>query len=209
MATDRLQQLMIKTQAGDRHAYDELLRNCLRLVKSVYRQKMFSQEAVDDLAQETLIALHKSRHTYQPGRPFLPWLMAIAKYKYIDYLRKWNRRERLNVEVPDDLTQPATETGSQTKPSIGEAWEKAIASLPEKQRCAVTLLKVEGLSVREAALKLGIKDSALKVNAHRGYKRLRAILSSQAEFMVTSLDKGAMQKSADHIEEGSGDQKTR
>jgi RNA polymerase sigma-70 factor (ECF subfamily) len=135
-----------------------------------------SPEEVEDLVQETLIALHLQRGTYDPVLPFSSWMYAIAKHKLVDM---WRRRGRAQA-----LFQPLEEVDENEALSVPEEQPARrdllvlLESLPAAQRRAIALTKLEGLSVAEASLRCGVSVSALKVQVHRGLKRLTLLARS-------------------------------
>lgn len=164
---------MVAALAGDAEAYRALLDDCRALLERyLYRvlERMGRSGSghLDDLVQEALLAMHEKRHTYDRDQPFLPWLFAIARYKAIDF----GRRQRVrSIEValpsPEDFGVTSNDT------SVGPDLQKLLATLPDRQRRAIELVKLEGLSVEEAARALGSTDGALKVTVHRALARLR------------------------------------
>src|SRR5215475_1341407 len=163
---------MARAQDGDREAYRALLDDVRPLVLAWLRRWLDDEADLADVYQDTLVHLHRARHTYDPARPFEPWLFAIARNAAADHGRR-QRRERAWETSVDDLPEVALE---------GEAFEPALAdalrALPQPQREAFTMLKLEGLSVGAAAERAGVSPGALKVRAHRAYKALRALLGS-------------------------------
>jgi RNA polymerase sigma-70 factor (ECF subfamily) len=186
-------ELMAAAQDGDGPAYHLLLTELLPVLRSWIGLKIHNASSAEDVVQEILLSLHRSRHTYRPERPFGPWLRSIARNASIDLFRSQGRRlegeghpmqeavaaELALVTSAQAQPQPQIELGLPAEGSaagLDPALQKALASLPSAQREAVELLQLEDLSVSEAAAKLGITPSALKVRAHRGYKALRARL---------------------------------
>ena len=169
---------MEAAQAGDRAAYERLLVELLPFVRRVVRERVRSGEE-DDVVQEVLLSIHSARHTYRPGRPLAPWVRAIARNASIDWLRREIRLRRRTSDT-DTAAIPAPEAAGDVEarplpPSLRRALEK----LPEPQREAVLLLKVEGLSVAEAARRVGVSPGAIKLRAHRGYRALRTSLGAR------------------------------
>lgn len=158
--------------AGDKLAYAELLRETARLLRPYFSKRLRYESEVDDLLQETLISIHKARHTYDGHRPYKPWLYAIAKFRlhdflrmhYADHLRHAEELSGLESALPDDVT----ETGISYESISGE-----VAKLPERQAVILRLMHGEGYTAKEVAEKLGMSESAVKVAAHRAYKVLR------------------------------------
>jgi RNA polymerase sigma factor (sigma-70 family) len=131
---------------------------------------------VDDVVQETLMAVHGARHTWDPRRPFGPWFHAILSNRLIDVLRR--ERRVASREVALDVE---AESGGTTDPNPRdeldvEAIRAAVQSLPARQREVVQALKFEDRSVRDVAGRLRMSESAVKVTAHRGYRALRRLL---------------------------------
>jgi RNA polymerase sigma-70 factor (ECF subfamily) len=166
---------MALAQAGDHEAYRELLENLSASLSAFLRRRLFDPDEVADVLQETLMTLHRARHTYDPARPFEPWVFAIARHVLTDHVRRRARRGR--VEVLADVELPDV---SASEPAASEdLLLRALEQLPHGQRQAFTMLKLEGLSVAAAAARAGVTHGALKVRAHRAYKALRALLARQ------------------------------
>ncbi len=165
--------LMRKVQEGDEEAYRTLLREIGPLLYSFVRKRVFNPAFVDDVYQEVLFTLHRARHTYKTERPFAPWLFTVAHNAFLDAIgrnRKFAEREVPVEALPEGV-------GRETEdPGLGDELHLALAELPENLRRAVVLLKIEGLTLEEAALEMGLRVGAVKVRAHRGYARLRRIL---------------------------------
>jgi RNA polymerase sigma-70 factor (ECF subfamily) len=181
--TDDLGRLMSAAQQGDGAAYAKLLRAITpRLRKIVMRQRGFAGSAdVEDLVQDTLLSLHAARATYDPARPFGPWLMAIVRHRLADGARRYARtlgREIL-VDV-DDVTffEVATNEVSE-ETGEADALRAAVRALPAGQRQAIELLKLQELSLKEAAAASGSSVAALKVATHRALATLRRTLRAR------------------------------
>ena len=160
---------MACAQSGDREAYRAVLEDVSPLVLSWLRRWLTDSPDLADVFQDTLVHLHRARHTYDPGRPFEPWLFAIARHCAADHARR--RRQRAWEILVDELPDVAAESEPDR-----HALADALQTLPRPQREAFTMLKVEGLSVGAAAARAGVTPGALKVRAHRAYKALKAIL---------------------------------
>lgn len=168
--------LMRLAQAGDEDAYAELLVQLTATTRRYARARAGAPVPwLDDAVQETLVAVHRARHTYDPGRPFAPWFYAIAGNRFVDVLRR-EHRVRLR-EVGGEAWPERPPTGAHhASPVDLEAVQKALAALPPRQREVVEAIKLRDESVREIAGRLGLTLSAVKVTAHRGYKALRCAL---------------------------------
>ncbi len=166
--------LLLAAQAADEVAYRRLLRELTVYLERYLQRRLGQAPYIDDIIQETLIGVHKARHTYDADRPFLPWFHAIIRYKSIDYLRQHQRRKELEILDSDSLEKYSeTYWESAPKTELDDDLIRALAALPSQQKRAVELLKLEGLSAREAAVQLGMSEGAVKVAAHRAYRALR------------------------------------
>lgn len=162
--------LMERAQRGDREAYGALLMDITPALASFLRQRIVDPHEREDVVQDTLMALHRARHTYDPSRPFEPWLFSIARHVLVDHFRR--RGVRAACEVLVDVLPERGGDGDSEGPRLEEALDR----LPPAQRAAFEMLKLEGLSVAAAAARAGTTPSALKVRAHRAYKALRILL---------------------------------
>jgi RNA polymerase sigma-70 factor (ECF subfamily) len=175
-AEDDLKALMVRSQDGDAAAYRALL-NAVREALAIYFGRRLSDAmAAEDLTQETLMAIHAKRATYDPAQPFTAWAYALARYKLIDHYRRSRIRR----------TEPLE--GAEALFSIDAGFDAAAArmdldtlmrELPEKQADAIRMTKVEGLSTAEAAARAGASESAIKVSVHRGLKALSAAVKGE------------------------------
>jgi len=131
---------------------------------------------IEDTAERTLLAVHRARQTYDPGRPFAPWFYAVASSRLIDVVRR--ERRVTSREIPGDvLPEAPIAGGTATRDEIDvEAIHAAVAALPPRQREVIEALKFQDQSVREVAGRLSMTESAVKVTAHRGYKALKRLL---------------------------------
>ncbi len=168
---ETLRDLMRRSQNGEKQAYAVLLEQCGLWLRRYYAQKI-APDAVDDLVQETLISLHNKRASYDATRPFLPWLAAIARYRWVDKLRQSYRHA--TSELHDEHGIDSHEDVVTAKISI----ERLLIQLPDAQALAIRLVKIDGLSISEACAKSGQSEPLVKVNIHRGLKRLAALIES-------------------------------
>jgi RNA polymerase sigma-70 factor (ECF subfamily) len=162
---------MVAAQRGDRHSYETLLSRIAGLVRAFVRKRAGDTSWCDDVVQESLLAVHRARHTYDPARPFAPWLYAIVQNRFIDALRK--QRRRLLRELQPDAALEFADRAPQERDALLSDVRRAVGTLPDNQRRVIELLKFEDLSVREVAVRLGMSESNVKVTAHRGYRALR------------------------------------
>ncbi len=170
---------MAAAQDGDGDAYRRLLEELLPALRRMVRARVYDQESAEDVVQNTLLSIHRARHTYRPERSFGPWMRAIARNAMIDSFRESGRRGEREVGVDwiDDV--PAEPPSSRTSEGLDPRLQAALERLPDKQRQAVEMIQLRELSVAEAALEAGVSPGALKVRAHRGYRALRRMLGGE------------------------------
>jgi RNA polymerase sigma-70 factor, ECF subfamily len=167
----RRAQLMERLQQGDADACSALLDDIGPSLTYFLRRRVADPHELEDVYQEVFMAIFEARHTYEPGRPFEPWLFAIARNITVDYTRRrWSRArwEELVAELPE---QPG-EASNTAAPEL----EAVLSKLPSEQREAFSMLKLDGLSLEAASAKAGVSVGALKVRAHRAYKSLKRLI---------------------------------
>jgi RNA polymerase sigma factor (sigma-70 family) len=170
---------MLAAQQGDASDYEKLLRDLLPALSAYARRRLASAELAEDLVQNVLLSIHRARHTYRPERPFGPWFWSIARHALIDVHRARGTRVQVEVAMPlglESLNAQGADADSLEAPLRMRDLERALEQLPDRQREAVELIHLEGLSVKEAAVRAGTTAGALKVRAHRGYRALRRLL---------------------------------
>ena len=172
--------LMRATQGGDRAAYERLLRSVTPFIRSLSRRYCHNPQLTEDVVQDVLLTVHRIRHTWDPRRPFSPWLAAITARRGIDRIRRDSRIAR--HEVNDDLAletfaSPAANNDSGALRAV-EAVEPLLAALPERQRLALEAVKIRGLSLAQAASESGQTVAALKVSVHRAVKARRRLVGT-------------------------------
>ena len=170
-------QLMRAAQAGDARCYEQLLRAVTPFIRNLARRYCRQPDLAEDVVQDVLLTVHRIRHTWDPNRPFSPWLASIAARRGIDRIRRDSRISR--HEVSDELAvetfaSPEANNDSGALRAV-EAIEPLLAALPERQRRALEAVKIRGLSVAQAASESGQSVGALKVNVHRAVKALRKL----------------------------------
>jgi RNA polymerase sigma-70 factor (ECF subfamily) len=173
---ERWSALMAAAQAGDSRAYDTLLRECLPLLRAVCRARLRDAADVEDAVQDALLTIHRVRHTYDPSRPFRPWLAAIAQRRALDRGRSRGRSAAREVEI--DAAGEVAAPGRDAEAELGLRMEsarlrQAVGELPTAQRTALGLTKIEDLSLAEASGRSGMSVGALKVATHRALRSLR------------------------------------
>jgi RNA polymerase sigma-70 factor, ECF subfamily len=166
--------LIVLAQQGDGAAYAELLTLLAAVAKRFARNRLGNVPWLDDIAQETLVTVHKARHTYDVQRPFAPWFYAILSSRLIDVVRR--ERRIGSREVGTDVLPETTERPPREPDEDFAQVEAALDSLPERQREIVRGLKLREESVKDLSQRMGMSESAVKVTAHRGYRALRRLL---------------------------------
>ena len=167
--------LMAKAQAGDGPAFVHLLSDIVPVIRRMVAKRRPGLGDNEDVVQEVLLTLHSIRHTYDPARPFLPWLAAIVAHRCADATRSQTRhlRRTTNIdEMPETIGAVETNTYEMDK----QALHKAMANLPQGQRTALELVKMKEMSLSEAAHASGMSEGALKVAVHRAIKALKGML---------------------------------
>jgi RNA polymerase sigma-70 factor, ECF subfamily len=175
-----LRALIMASLAGDTAAHKTLLERLSSQLRAYFKGRLgrFNRGPVEaeDLVQESLIAIHTRRHTYDPSQPFTPWVYGIARYKFVDYLR------RTKVSINDLSIDDAGEVTAQDDRAHVESsldLEKLMAGLSPKVRQVIQYVKLDGLSVSEAAARCGMSESNVKVSVHRGLRALALQISKE------------------------------
>jgi RNA polymerase sigma factor (sigma-70 family) len=169
--------LMARAQDGDRIAYLGLLEAMTPYLRSIASRWYSDRSDIEDAVQDVLLTVHSIRHTYDPTRPFGPWLYAIANRRFIDRLRRQTRLRQNETPL-----KPEHETFSEYEANLADRFEalnleSAISKLPPAQQQAVRLLRLKEMSLKEAADVSGMSIVSLKVAMHRAIKTLRRILT--------------------------------
>lgn len=171
--------LMAAAQAGDQAAYALLLGECLPLLRAICRARLRDPAEVEDAVQDTLLTVHRVRHTYDPDRAFRPWLSAIAERRALDRLRRYGRRGARETAL-DAAAELGAEGDAESRFAARQL-RAAVAELPAAQRTALQLTKLEQLSLQEASARSGMSVAALKVATHRAIATLRRRLAGGGE----------------------------
>ncbi|HWZ78137.1 MAG TPA: sigma-70 family RNA polymerase sigma factor [Candidatus Sulfotelmatobacter sp.] len=177
-----LRALMISGLDGDGAAHRALLERLSSHLRGYFKQRFarigHGPTEAEDLLQEALMAIHTRRHTYDRSQPLTPWVYAIARYKFLDYLRRTKASFR---DLPiEDATEIMAHDDSGGIDS-GLDLERLMSGLSSKARQAIQCVKLDGLSVREAAEKCGMSESAIKVSVHRGLRALAVLVSRESK----------------------------
>lgn len=164
--------LMVRTQQADRAACDLLMEELRSVVRRFVRRRVGEVPWLEDVVQETLIAVHRGRHSWNPARPFVPWLYAVAQSRLIDVIRRERRiagREQQHERALAAAYEHSVEAAVQAASEVRAAME----SLSARQRRVVELLKLEERSIQDVAAVLGLSEGNVRVIAHRAMTRLR------------------------------------
>lgn len=158
--------------AGDEPAYRTLLEDLSRLLRGAVRRGFagvgVARDDVEDVVQDTLLAIHLKRHTWDPAMPLGPWVLAIARNKMIDDLRRRGRRP----EIPIDLTQFDIEGDDQQASIDAQDVARILNGLSDRNRDIVQSISIDGHSARDVADRLGMTEVAVRVALHRSLKAL-------------------------------------
>lgn len=171
----RLRALLLQGLAGEADAYYAFLKALSAHLRAFLRRRLSGlPDEIEDLVQDTLLAVHSQRHTYRADQPLTAWVQAIARYKLIDLFRSRAGREALHDPLDDELGLFASSDteAAQARRDVASLLEQ----LPDHQRLPIVHTKLEGLSVAEAARATGMSESAVKVGVHRGLKALAALM---------------------------------
>ena len=174
----RLRDLLMRGLAGDEPAYHAFLRELSAHLRTFLRRRLVRlPDEVEDLVQESLLAIHNQRHTYDTGQPLTAWVHAIAKYKLVDLLRRRARRDLLTDPIDEEFGLASVDEteAADARRDLG----KLLEQLPQRQRLPIVHMKLEGLSVAETAKLTGMSESAVKVGVHRGLKALASIIRGE------------------------------
>jgi RNA polymerase sigma-70 factor (ECF subfamily) len=174
---ERLRALMIQSLAGDDRAYRILLQESGKRLRAYYLRRLNESSMADDLMQETLIAIHTRRSTYDTDRPFTAWLHAIARYKLIDYVRSHRRQRAVMLEGAPEDSLVFEEVDPATQLDLVQILE----TVPSSARDLIRAVKIEGRSIAEVSAASGLSESVVKVTIHRALKRLSQAFGGKIE----------------------------
>lgn len=179
-AEAELKGLMLAALDGDSASHRTLLNRLSSRLRAYYKSKLArvgkGASEAEDLVQEAVVAIHIKRHTYDPTDPFTPWVYAIARHKLIDFLR---RTRRSFVDVPLDEADEAMACDDYIGVESSYDIRRLMQRLPETIKCSMEAVKLDGLSIAEAAKRCGLSESGVKVNIHRGLKTLAALMAQE------------------------------
>ena len=176
---EHLRSLLVRGLAGDASAYHGFLKDLSAHFRAFFRKRLTRlPDEVEDLVQESLLAVHIQRHTYDPGQPLTPWVYALARYKLVDFLRRRSRTDLLHEPLDEEaeMLGDSDRQAAEARRDIA----KLLEQLPDRQRLPIQYVKLEGLSVADTARRTGMSESAVKVGVHRGLKALAARIRSSS-----------------------------
>ena len=180
---EALRSSLLLALAGDNEAYAAFLTRSGAHLRAYFRRRLVaSPNDVEDLVQETLLAIHNRRHTWRAAEPLTPWLYAIARYKLIDLLRAQSPRRAVEVPLDDGRDEGFDAIAEVVEDLAAESRRdvlKLLDQLADRYRLPIVLVKLEGRSIAEAAAATGLSESAVKVGIHRGMKKLAALASAR------------------------------
>lgn len=171
---------MTASLEGNGAAHRTLLDRLSLRLRAYYKDKLArigrSATEAEDLTQEALMAIHTRRHTYDPDEPLMPWVYAIARYKLIDHLRQ-TRASMADVPIEDANEIMAQDDHVSAESALD--LDRLLAHLTDKMQRAIRCVKLDGLSVAEAAARCSMSESAIKINVHRGLKALATLIAQE------------------------------
>ena len=174
-ATLELTRKLLAGLAGDGAAYGDFLSQLSPVLRRVIGRKIPMAD-VEDVLQDVLISIHKARHTYDGERPLMPWVLAIAGFRITDHLRKaYSQMRQQSVDIADyeNVLEAVTET-----PGENESMKEMLEAVGQRERKILSLMHVEGYTASEVGSQLGMKESAVKVAAHRAIRKIRERLGN-------------------------------
>ncbi len=171
------EQMMVEAQNGNSMAYETLLKEVSHYLTSYLRYKLGPQTDPQDILQDVLMTLHRSRHTYNSDYPFKPWLYKIVQSRLIDFFRKERRSIDYRLTYEDESCEVIRAEAEISQIEITD-FKKAVEKLSADQQKVLLALKLSGKSIKEVAQDLSISESLVKVTAHRAYQSLYRYLES-------------------------------
>lgn len=172
---------MLASLDGDAVSHRALLARLSGHLRAYYKRKLArvgrDPAEAEDLVQEAILAIHLKRHTYDPNEPLAPWVYAVARYKLIDFLRRTHTSVNVPIDEADQIMARDDTVSAESTYDLRKLMER----LPKAMRCAIEAVKLDGQSVAEAAERCGISESSVKVNIHRGLKRLTDLIAREAK----------------------------
>ena len=173
--------LMARGQNGDGAAYLRLLQEVTPYLRALAKRQHRDADDIEDAVQDVLLTVHAIRHTYDPSRPFGPWLVAIAHRRLVDRLRRQGRTSALETPLSAEHDRFAGAPTNFEESTDRNKLKEAVDHLPAQQQQAIRLLKLEEMSLKEAATASGMSIASLKVATHRAMISLRNMLTNESK----------------------------
>jgi len=173
----RWSEFMVKAQAGNESDYQQLLTELTNVIYNFLRSRFGNHHFIEDCVQDTLMAIHQARHTYDERRPFRPWLFAIVRNKAVDTLRKQRSRQKVSSRYQGEQ-EILSQTSQQNEAENEIIKGRLLESLSVQHREVLVLTKLIGFSVAETAEKLEISESLVKVRVHRAIRKLKQMMEA-------------------------------
>ena len=164
---------MARYLEGEIDAFDGLYDALAGRLRGYLRSLCRDPTLADDLVQETFMQVHRSRRTYEPGRPVTPWVFAIARHVYLMNRRSASRRLRFEERVASEARHAGAPRDGVSALADADAVRRALRQVPTDQRNALVMHHVHGWSFGEIAARFGIRVNAAKTRAFRGMRRMR------------------------------------
>lgn len=172
--------LMARAQDGNGAAYARLLTEITPYLRALASRRQRQASDIEDAVQDILLTVHAIRATYDPARPFGPWLVAIANRRLIDRIRKQSRHRMMETPLMPEHETASNSVAARDETADHARLAAAIEALPEGQKQAIRMLKLNELSLNEASSASGLSIASLKVSTHRAIARLRDAFTSGA-----------------------------
>lgn len=195
-----LKELMEKYQAGDRRAAERLVEMLNPSLARYLYATSLGPLNLDDLLQECWLRIHKARSSYQPGEAPMPWILAIARHARIDFYRRWQRSSGRETELQDFSDESGRNPKLAGKQAMaGDEMLQMLRNLPDSQREVLVMMKVNGMSIREAAAATNSTPAAVKQKAYRAYQTIRKNMG-----LLSPKSKGSENESGDRSRKRNG-----
>jgi len=178
---EKLENLVVLAQSGDKAAYAEFLNLLYPYISSILRRKLGSIVDHEDLTQECLMGIHKNLASYHPSKPLKPWISAIIRYKVADHFKLLSKRKEQSLIDEDGNVTRGAENSNEPMGAVGHEVIEMLSLLPDKLRLALEMTQLDGDSYEEAAKKSGVSEVAIRKRVSRAYKELRRLVSQEME----------------------------
>lgn len=173
---ERFTEMVVQAQSGQQTFYRQFLEEVYPFILMVVKRKVGSLMEAEDVSQECLMAIHKSLASYDPSRPIKPWILALVKFKICDHFRALEKKSQ-EVAWPEhfDVTNPDESSNIEETKGVKEEYLKLIGQVPENARKALILVKIDGLTYKEASEQLGVNEATLRKRVSRAFGQLSKV----------------------------------